>query len=160
MPFGHSIMDDYHSDSRLASGLGNPAFKEYYEALESRVGKERTAEILNVSRFNSLIYPNCSFMSQFRQLRIVHPVSVNRTVAYTYSFRLKDAPEKMVHDTVAFANVANGTGSWVLTEDLEVYERVQKGLTAQLSDWVYLGRGFGGDVAGLEGIQYGATGTS
>ena len=160
MPFGHSIMGDYHSDSRLVSGLGNPAFKEYCEALESRVGKERTTEILNVSRFNSLIYPNCSFMSQFRQLRIVHPVSVNRTVVYTYSFRLKGAPEKMVHDTVAFANVANGTGSWVLTDDLEVYERVQKGLTAQLSDWVYLGRGFGGDVAGLEGIQHGATGTS
>lgn len=160
MPYGHSIMGDYHSDSRLVSGLGNPVFKEYYEALEKRVGKERTAEILSVSRFNSLVYPNCSFMSQFRQLRIVHPVSVDRTVVYSYSFRLKGAPEKMVHDTIAFANVANGTASWVLTDDLEVYERVQNGMGAQLSDWVYLGRGHGGDVPDADGTHHGATGTS
>ena len=160
MPYGHSIMGDYHSDSRLVSGLGNPIFKEYHAALEKRVGPERTAEILAVSRFNSLVYPNCSFMSQFRQLRIVHPVSVNRTVVYSYSFRLKGAPEKMLRDTIAFANVANGTASWVLTDDLEVYERVQSGLTAQLSDWVYLGRGFGGDIPDGDGTQRGATGTS
>ena len=160
MPYGHSIMGDYHSDSRLVSGLGNPVFKEYHAALEKRVGKKRTAEILAVSRFNSLVYPNCSFMSQFRQLRIVHPVSVNRTVVYSYSFRLKGAPEKMLHDTIAFANVANGTASWVLTDDLEVYERVQSGLTAQLSDWVYLGRGYGGDIPDGDGTQRGATGTS
>ena len=99
-----------------------------------------------MTRWNSIIYPNCSFMSQFRHLRIVHPVAVDRTVVHTYSFRLKGAPEQMFRDTVAFANVVDGTASWVLTDDLEVYGRLQKGLSAQASDWVYLGRGFGGDV--------------
>ena len=36
MHYGHSIMGDYHSDSRLVSGLGNPVFKEYHAALEKR----------------------------------------------------------------------------------------------------------------------------
>jgi phenylpropionate dioxygenase-like ring-hydroxylating dioxygenase large terminal subunit len=99
-------------------------------------------------------------MGQFRQLRIVHPLAVNRTVVYTYSFRLKGAPEQMFRDTVAFANVVNGTASWVLTDDLEVYERVQHGLTAQTNDWVYLARGWGGDVDDAEGTRRGATGTS
>ena len=68
-------------------------------------------------------------MSQFRQLRIIHPLAVDRSVVYTYSFRMKNAPAQMFRDTVAFANVVNGTASWVLTDDLEVYERIQHGLS-------------------------------
>jgi hypothetical protein len=103
-------------------------------------------------------------MSQFRQLRIVQPIAVDRTVVHAYSFRLKGAPEAMFRDTVAFANVVNGTASPVLTDDLEVYERVQQGLATQGSDWVHLGRGFrrgpGGDVPDQGGTLRGATGTS
>jgi phenylpropionate dioxygenase-like ring-hydroxylating dioxygenase large terminal subunit len=99
-------------------------------------------------------------MSQFRQLRIVHPLAVDRTVVYTYCFKLKGAPEQMFRDTVAFANVVNGTASWVLTDDLEVYERVQRGLTAKTPEWVYVARGAGGDIAESDGSHRGATGTS
>jgi hypothetical protein len=80
-------------------------------------------------------------------------------VVYTYSFRMKNAPEQMFRDTVAFANVVNGTASWVLTDDLEVYERIQRGLNAAGSDWVYLGRGYGGDVQEKDTLR-GKTGTS
>jgi phenylpropionate dioxygenase-like ring-hydroxylating dioxygenase large terminal subunit len=157
---GHSYMGDYHDDKRLVAGLNNPVFEEYAEALTARIGKDRANDVLSVSRFNSIVYPNCSFMSQFRQLRIVHPVSVDRTVVYTYSFRMKGAPPALFQDTIAFGNVVNGTASWVLTDDLEVYERTQKGLTGQLSDWVYLGRGFGDDRPDEYGMVRGGTGTS
>lgn len=157
--WGHSWMGDYHSDDRLVTAKRNPVFAEYYAALEARLGKARAEEVLSVHRFNSLIYPNVSFMSQFRQLRIVHPLAVDRTVVYTYSFRLKGAPEQMFRDTVSFANVVNGTCSQVLTDDLEVYERVQTGLTGQLHDWVYLGRGAGADVPDGATLR-GASGTS
>ncbi len=157
---GHSFMGDYHDDAKLVAGLNSPEFAEYRAALERRVGRGRADAILSVSRFNTIIYPNCSFMSQFRQLRIVHPIAVDRTAVYTYSFRLKGAPEKMFRDTVAFANVVNGTGSPVLTDDLELYGRVQRGLAAQGNDWVYLGRGVGGDVQDRDGTRRGATGTS
>jgi len=68
----------------------------------------------------------------------VQPLAVDRTLVSAYSFRLVGAPEQMFRDTVAFANVVNGTGSPVLTDDLEVYERAQHGLTTARSDWVYL----------------------
>ncbi len=157
--FGHGWMGDYHSDSRLVAGMDNPAFAEYRSRLEAKLGKARAAAVLGVTRWNSIVYPNCSFMGQFRQLRIVHPLAVDRTVVYTYSFRLKGAPERMFRDTVAFSNVVNGTASWVLTDDLEVYERVQRGLSAQAGEWVTLGRGAGGDVEDGE-TRRGATGTS
>ncbi|HEX2567166.1 MAG TPA: aromatic ring-hydroxylating dioxygenase subunit alpha [Burkholderiales bacterium] len=159
-PHGHGYMGDYHSDDRLVAGLGNPAFEQYRNILAKQKGKEEADRILRVTLWNTIVYPNCSFMSQFRQLRIVHPLAVDRSVVYTYSLRMKQAPAPMFRDTVAFANVVNGTGSWVLTDDLEVYERLQRGLSSGAMEWVYLGRGHGGDVQESAELKRGATGTS
>jgi len=159
-PRGHGWLGDYHTDTRLVAGLGNPAFDEYRRRLAARVGETEAGRILGVTRWNTIVYPSCSFMSQFRQLRVIHPVAVDRSVVYTYSFRMKDAPPQMFRDTVAFANVVNGTGSWVLTDDLEVYERVQHGFASGAVEWAYLGRGHGADVDEPDGTRRGGTGTS
>ena len=157
--WGHGWLGDYHDDSRLVTGLANPVFAEYHKRMEAKLGAERARHVLGVTRWNTIVYPNCSFMSQFRQLRIVHPIAVDRTVVYTYCFRLKGAPEQMFRDTVAFANVVNGTASWVLTDDLEVYGRAQVGLSAPGVEWVYVGRGHGRDQPEGDTLR-GATGTS
>lgn len=159
-PRGHGWLGDYHTDKRLTGGADHPVFKAYREALVSRVGEAEAERVLNVTRWNTIIYPNCSFMSQFRQLRIIHPLAVDRSVVYTYSFRMKNAPAQMFRDTVAFANVVNGTASWVLTDDLEVYERVQRGLSSGAVEWVYIGRGHGRDVEEAQGTRRGGSGTS
>ena len=159
-PRGHGYMGDYHDDSRLVAGLGNPVFDHYRKRLIEEKGEAEADRILRVTLWNTIVYPNCSFMSQFRQLRIIHPIAVDRSVVYTYSFRMKGAPAPMFRDTVAFANVVNGTGSWVLTDDLEVYERIQHGLSSGAVDWVYIGRGHGRDVDEPNGTRRGATGTS
>jgi phenylpropionate dioxygenase-like ring-hydroxylating dioxygenase large terminal subunit len=159
-PRGHGWLGDYHTDTRLVAGLGNPVFDEYRRRLAARAGDAEAERILGVTRWNTIVYPSCSFMSQFRQLRIVHPVAVDRSVVYTYSFRMKDAPPQMFRDTIAFANVVNGTGSWVLTDDLEVYERVQRGFGSGAVEWAYIGRGHGTDADEPGGTRRGATGTS
>src|ERR671915_566739 len=159
-PRGHGYMGDYHSDDRLVVGMGNPVFDEYRKRLIKHVGEKEADRILRVTLWNTIVYPNCSFMSQFRQLRIIHPLAVDRSVVYTYSFRMKNAPQRMFRDTVAFANVVNGTASWVLTDDLEVYERIQRGLSSGAVDWVYIGRGHGRDVKEENAAARGATGTS
>ena len=158
--YGHSWMGDYHDDSRLVAALDHPAFAEYRAALERRLGRDGAGRVLAELRWNSIVYPSSSFMGQFRQLRIVHPIAVDRTVVHAYSFRLKGAPEQMFRDTIAFANVVNGTASPVLTDDLEVYERAQRGLGEARPEWVYLGRGHGGDVPDRDGTLRGGTGTS
>jgi phenylpropionate dioxygenase-like ring-hydroxylating dioxygenase large terminal subunit len=159
-PHGHGYMGDYHDDSRLVVGMGNPVFEEYRSRLIKEHGTEKADRILRVTLWNTIIYPNCSFMSQFRQLRIIHPIAVDRSVVYTYSFRMKNAPPRMFRDTVAFSNVVNGTGSWVLADDLEVYERIQKGFASGAVDWAYIGRGHGRDLKEPDGCARGATGTS
>ncbi|HEY2337981.1 MAG TPA: Rieske 2Fe-2S domain-containing protein, partial [Burkholderiales bacterium] len=158
-PRGHGWMGDYHDDSRLVAGMGNPAFEEYRNKLIQKTSQTEADRILRVTLWNTIIYPNCSFMSQFRQLRIIQPLAVDRSVVSTYSFRMKQAPERLFRDTVAFANVVNGTASWVLSDDLEVYERIQKGFTSGAVEWAQIGRGFGRDVE-EPGARRGATGTS
>jgi phenylpropionate dioxygenase-like ring-hydroxylating dioxygenase large terminal subunit len=158
-PRGHGYMGDYHDDSRLVAGLGNPVFEEYRNLLAKEHGAARADQILRVTLWNTILYPNASFMSQFRQLRIIHPLAVDRSVVYTYSFRMPKAPARMFRDTIAFANVVNGTGSWVLTDDLEVYERIQRGFSSGVVEWAFIGRGHGRDVQEGNAAR-GATGTS
>jgi Ring hydroxylating alpha subunit (catalytic domain). len=113
-----------------------------------------------VRRWNSNIYPNVSLMSQFQQLRVVHPIAVNRTVVYTYSFRLKGAPEQMFRNTISFANIVNGTGSLVLTDDLEIYNRLDMGMSSEGAEWLQIGRGYQSDVPDTHGGRRGKNSTS
>ena len=116
--------------------------------------------MLSVRRWNSNVYPNLSFMSQFQQLRVVHPIALNRTVVYTYNFRLKGAPEEMFRRTVGFANIVNGTGSLVLTDDLEIYNRIDLGFLSAGAEWLEIGRGYAGDLPDDHGGRRGKNSTS
>jgi len=159
-PNGHSFLGDYHDDAKLVAAMKDPAFRDYIAALETHQGRERARKILEVRRWNSNVYPNLSFMSQFQQLRVVHPIAVNRTEVHTYSFRLKGAPEQMFRNTVSFANIVNGTGSLVLTDDLEIYNRIGMGLSSEGAEWIEVGRGFQTDAPDEHSGRRGKNSTS
>jgi phenylpropionate dioxygenase-like ring-hydroxylating dioxygenase large terminal subunit len=159
-PHGHSYLGDYHDDAKLVAALKDPVFRDYIAALEAKKGKKEARRVLEIRRWNSNVYPNLSFMSQFQQLRIVHPVAVDRTVVHTYNFRLKGAPPQMFRNTVSFANTVNGTGSLVLTDDLEIYNRIGMGLSSEGAEWIEVGRGFDSDVPDAHGGRCGRNSTS
>ncbi len=153
-PHGHSFLGDYHDDDKLVAARRDPSFGDYIAAMESKKGREEAHRILGVMRWNSNIYPTISFMSQFRQIRVIQPVSVDRTEVLGFCFRLKGAPEKMFHDTIRFANITNASASPVLTDDLETYDRLRGGLQAEGADWVPTSRGDGRDSQdGHGGLQ-------
>jgi len=157
---GHSYLGDYHDDSKLVAALNDPTFREYHSAMEAKKGKAETQRIMEVRRWNSNFYPNMSMMSQFQQLRVIHPISVNKTVVHTYCFKLKGAPDQMFRNTVSFANVVNGTGSLVLTDDLEIYNRIALGLSSEGAEWLEIGRGFTSDEPDPHGGRKGKNSTS
>jgi phenylpropionate dioxygenase-like ring-hydroxylating dioxygenase large terminal subunit len=159
-PNGHSYLGDYHDDAKLVAALKDPVFKEYIDAMEKKKGKQETQRIMQVRRWNSNIYPNVSLMSQFQQLRVVRPMSVNKTVVHTYNFRLKGAPEQMFRNTISFANIVNGTGSLVLTDDLEIYNRLDMGMSSEGTEWLQIGRGYQSDVPEVDGGRRGTNSTS
>jgi hypothetical protein len=66
----------------------------------------------------------------------------------------------MFENTVSFANVVNGTGSLVLTDDLEIYNRIDLGLSSAGSEWLEIGRGYAGDLPDERGGRRGKNSTS
>jgi phenylpropionate dioxygenase-like ring-hydroxylating dioxygenase large terminal subunit len=159
-PNGHGYLGDYHDDAKLVAAMNDPLFREYREALERGKGPAEAKRILDVRRWNTNVYPNVSFMSQFQQFRVVHPIAVDKTVVYTYVFRLKGAPERMFRNAVAFSNIVNGTGSLVLTDDLETYDRIGMGLGGEGAEWLEISRGLGTDAAESDGAVRGKNSTS
>ena len=159
-PNGHSFLGDYHDDAKLVAAMNDPVFRDYIAALEAKKGKACAKDVLAVRRWNSIVYPNLSFMSQFQQLRVVHPIAVDRTVVHAYTFRLKGAPERMFRNTISFANTVNGTGSLVLTDDLEIYNRIGIGLASEGTEWLQVGRGFATDVPDAHDGRRGKNSTS
>ena len=85
---------------------------------------------------------------------------VNRTVVHTYNFRLKGAPEQMFRNTIAFANIVNGTGSLVLTDDLEIYNRIEMGISSEGAEWLQIGRGYQSDMPDAHDGRKGVNSTS
>ena len=142
---GHSYMGG------IVSPRGNdPVFNEYLSRMKQAYGEQRAEEILSVNRHNTIFYPSVSFQASFQQIRVIRPLSVDRTLVEIYSFRLKGAPEEMYQRTLWYSNVVNSPSSIVMPDDLEVYKRVQEGLAANGGEWVSLHRDSGRDVAGID----------
>ncbi|MGH7908050.1 MAG: aromatic ring-hydroxylating dioxygenase subunit alpha [Candidatus Binataceae bacterium] len=139
-PYGHSFF----------GGFFNPESHErsYVAAMEKAYGKKRMTEILSVNRHNSIIYPTCSTQAAYQQLRVIRPIAVDRTLIEIYNFRLLGAPPDTYRRTLIFSNLTNAPGSIVMPDDLEAFNRVQRGLESEGSDWISLHRDLGKDQRG------------
>ena len=66
----------------------------------------------------------------------------------------------MFRNTISFANIVNGTGSLVLTDDLEIYNRIDMGLSSEGAEWLQIGRGYQSDLPDAGGGRRGINSTS
>jgi phenylpropionate dioxygenase-like ring-hydroxylating dioxygenase large terminal subunit len=158
-PGGHVYMGGFYRNGVIAPEREDPAFRRYREALVRRHGEQRTAEVLAVDRFNNLIWPTVSVNARFAAMRVVQPLAVDRTVVEVQCFRFDGAPEEMQELTLQFVNLAASPASLVASDDLEVFERCQRGLASAAGDWVDVRRGALADQRQADGSTRGA-GTS
>ncbi|HTL51834.1 MAG TPA: Rieske 2Fe-2S domain-containing protein, partial [Planctomycetota bacterium] len=121
----------------------SPAFDEYRGILAEKVGAERARQILTPRLHNSLIYPNMSIMGLNIHVRVINPVAVDRTEVTVFPIRLVGAPAAMNFGNIRLLNVTHSAASFVQTDDLESFTRVQSGLRSQASEWVDISRGLG-----------------
>ncbi len=155
---GHVYMGGFYRTGAISPTRTDPVYERYRAALAARHGEARTAEILAVDRFNNLVWPNLSVNARFATLRIVHPVAVDRTIVQASCFRLDGAPEEMFDLTLQFLNTGASAASLVASDDLEIFERCQRGLTHGGRDWIDVSRGLAADRVDATGIT--GTGTS
>jgi hypothetical protein len=109
--------------------------------LEKRHGVERTKKILTPRRHNTAFYPNMTLQALNQHIRVIVPVSVDRTEVHVYPVMLKGAPDEMNRSSVRHLNMTHSAASLIQTDDLECFRRCQDGMNAPGSDWVWFARG-------------------
>ena len=134
-------MGGFYREGVIAPQRADPVFERYRAALVARHGEARAAEILGVERFNNLIWPTLSVNSHFQTMRVLQPLAVDRTVVTNYVFRLDGAPPEMFALSLRFLNTASSPASLVASDDLEIFERCQRGLADSANDWIDTSRG-------------------
>ena len=155
---GHVFMDGFYRGGIIDPDRRDPVFEDYKARMAAAYGEEGMKRIFGRETFNNLVYPNLSFNTRFQQLRVIRPVSVDRTDIHSYVFRLKGAPEAMFHTAVKFVSTANSPASPVLADDLAVFEQLQQGLNSEGVEWVDLSRRSGREEPfGNRGIRDCAT---
>ncbi len=150
-PAGHSYMAGFYRGGVLSPDRDDPDWREYRARLVARHGEEKTARVLGEDRFNNLLYPNVSLNAQYQQIRVVTPLAVDRTRVTAFCFRLKGAPDALFHRAVRFLTNLSSPASMILSDDIEIFERVQGGLANPEPEWLDQSRGLGADRAEADG---------
>jgi phenylpropionate dioxygenase-like ring-hydroxylating dioxygenase large terminal subunit len=140
-PGGHVYMGGFYRDGVIGAERSDPVFERYRALLAERHGAEKAVAVLSVDRFNNLVWPNISLNARFGAIRIVRPLAVDHTVVEVHCFRLEGAPAEMHELTLQFVNLAASPASLVASDDLEIFERCQRGLVAGANEWIDMRRG-------------------
>jgi len=125
----------------------------YREALVARHGQARAEELLTAGGTHLLVFPNLILIGV--QIRVVRPVKIDETEVFLYPTLLTGAPSELnvarLRDHEAFYGPAGGGA----TDDLEMFERNQIGLSAQVDPWLLLARGRHQEYQDVDGTVVG-----
>ena len=154
-PGGHVYMGGFYRQGLIAPQREDPVYARYRSLLVERHGEAKAAQVLAVDRFNNLVWPNLSLNARFAAMRVVQPLAADRTVVEVQCFRLDGAPEEMHQLTLQFVNLAASPASLVASDDLEIFERCQRGLEDRASDWIDVRRGVLADARQPDGSVVG-----
>lgn len=144
-PGGHVSMDSFYRQGVIAAQREDPVFKRYFDSLVAVHGPERAQAIVAVDRFNNLLWPTLSVNSRFQAIRVIEPLAVDLTRVSSMCFALEGAPEEMSELSLRFLTAAASPGSLVAADDLDMFERCQRGLQSGEADWIDISRGMEGD---------------
>ena len=141
---GHALLDFRPYNKANGAGLRaalptTPSGTAYREAMFARYGKERTEEILTSGGTHLLVFPNLVLIGV--QIRVICPIKLNETEVFLYPTRLKDAPEDINVTRLRGHESFYGPAGGGATDDLEMFERNQMGLSSQVDPWLLLARG-------------------
>ena len=134
------------------------AIPEYDDAMKAAYGEERTAQIIGMARHNTVYYPNLTIKGAIQAIRVVKPISADKTLIESWTFRLKGAPPDLLQRTTMYSRLINSPFSVVGHDDLQAYRGMQAGLHANGNEWVSLHRNF--DPAEMAGGEITTGGTS
>jgi phenylpropionate dioxygenase-like ring-hydroxylating dioxygenase large terminal subunit len=141
---GHVMIDfrPYNKANGARMALMMPTSstgKAYRDALIARHGQARTEELLTARGTHMLVFPNLILIGV--QIRIVRPIKIDETEVFLYPTLLTGAPHELNVARLRGHEAFYGPAGGGATDDLEMFERNQIGLSAQVDPWLVLARG-------------------
>ncbi|UCG74220.1 MAG: Rieske 2Fe-2S domain-containing protein [Chromatiales bacterium] len=130
-PHGHSDMRGFREPRS-----DDAVFDSYQAALERGQGRDNALATLDLNIHNANFYPNFSVHPSFMQVRVLFPLSVNRTLIEHWTLRLKGAPDEFNRRHIVYANTVHSPSSLIKPDDLEMYHRVQVGVEEGSGLWI------------------------
>ena len=139
---GIRLWDNGHGHTGVSDSI-HAAYSDvdgYWDQMVTAHGEERAKEILGDIRHNTVMFPNIMIKGPIQTLRLFKPISANKTMVESWTFRLVGAPDKLFERTLMYNRLVNAPTSVVGHDDLEMYERAQEGLHSMGLDWINVGR--------------------
>lgn len=129
-PNGHS-----YSGGEVSIHSAYTGVEAYDRAMDATYGPDRARAILSINRHNTVIYPSLTVKGAIQTIRVLRPLSVDRTLIESWCFRLAGAPDELFHRTVLYSNLINSHANLVGPDDHEAYRRLQAGLGGGGLEW-------------------------
>lgn len=147
-PNGHS-----YGGANFSIHAAYSPIPEYNEAMLAAYGEARTKEIFSINRHNTVYYPTLTIKGAIQAIRIARPVTVDKTIIESWTFRLVGAPDALLRRTMMYNRLINSSTSIVGHDDLHCYHSIQQGLASSANPWISLHRGHSNaeatDITGL-----------
>jgi phenylpropionate dioxygenase-like ring-hydroxylating dioxygenase large terminal subunit len=125
----------------------------YRNALIAKYGEKRTNELLTARGTHLLVFPNLILIGI--QIRVIRPVRVDETEVFLYPAFLKGAPHQLNLARLRGHEAFYGPAGGGATDDLEMFERNQIGLSARVDPWLLLSRGIERQYQNVDGAIIG-----
>jgi phenylpropionate dioxygenase-like ring-hydroxylating dioxygenase large terminal subunit len=135
-PPGHSYIGGH-----MGANYSPDTTDRYTQDLIAFHGPEKAARVLGTDRHLTLLYPSSTWHARYQTVRIVRPVRHDLTEVIGYVFRLEGAPDETFRNAIEYVNGANSAASPVISDDLELYERLRVGNRFEGSGWIPYTRG-------------------
>lgn len=128
---------------------------EYLAAMREAYDEDAIQQILSLQRQNTVVYPSIAFKCNLQTMRVFRPVSVDKTILETWTFRLKGAPDEMLKRSVLYNNTLFSPSSMAAHDDGEAFCRIQQALAGDGHDWVSMHRYPNDELSGSDGTVVG-----
>ena len=138
-PYGHSLLQRPGGLNPHASWTGRmmQRFPEYRDAMEQRYSAEEIEAIS--AKFIIFLFPNVFLFDT--HIRVVDPISVNRTQVLFQVYALDGVTEEMNHHRYRAHERFFGPAGFGTPDDVEIFVASETGMRASGSEWSLTSRG-------------------
>ena len=153
-PHGHSACASMFDEEQAQAG---GVISGYEKALLKRYDGDlnKVREAIKQRVHSTTIFPSIDLLAVQNAVRVMLPISVDRTEIRIYPFRLKGAPDELFAEDLHYCGLTHSASAFVQADDVESFRRVQEGVQVRGNEWILFARGLKREQWDNQGHGYG-----